>query len=251
MKSEHRPLVPYIPGTAESIGPSRHRSISPYAGDTCFVVGGSSFQDDKFIRTMWPSLTSSIPVALPFDAPFFKKNNINVEMVKPQFLPLTLNDSVLTRADGIRYKGIGKNDLPHLKKVYKECFGYPIAEDELLALFTQTGGHLGGIFEEDMMIGFTTILAAHLLTENHEQALFVDSVGIIPEKRNLRLGSFALQAVEQAAREKNISYIALTHKPDLVGFYEKNGFRDISWFENLYGPGEHRHYAVKQLDQAL
>jgi len=131
--------------------------------------------------------------------------------------------------------------------VYKQCFGYPIAPDIILALFTQTGGHIGGIFEENEMVGFTTILAAHLLTENHEKALFVDSIGVIPSKRNLHLASFALQVVELAAREAHVSHLALTHKEELSGFYLKNGFQRLLWMEDVYGPGESRHYSVKQL----
>jgi hypothetical protein len=266
MKNEIRP-IPYISGTAENYASRRHRQIPLDVGDTCLIVGGSAFIQGNILRTAWPSLRNDRLVALPSDHLYLNSHSLlPTEQVNQNMLPLTLenpktideakkkgyivSDHQVFRTDGIRYRGLGEGDLAALKDVYEKCFGYPIAPDIVLALFTQTGGHIGGIFEGDEMVGFTTILAAHLLTESRDNALFVDSIGVIPSKRNLHLASFALQVVELAAVEANVSHIALTHKDELSGFYGKNGFEKRLWMENIYGPGESRHYSVKKLSKA-
>lgn len=261
--------LPYTPGTAEQFYINNNGLIPIDVGDTCSVVGGQPFIDQKMhaIRTAWPRLNGNILSVLPFDLPFFKRENIAVEQVKNEIKPLTftsptaaeradelqlkISDGQIYRNDGIRYRGITNEDLPELKRVYEACFRYPIAPDIILALFTQTGGHLGGIFEREKMIGFTTVLVAILRNAPSKKALFIDSVGTIPNKRNLHVGSFALAAVELAAQEAGLSHIALTHAENLSPFYEKNGFEKKDYLLDIYGPGASRIYAVRSFENHL
>lgn len=253
----------YTAGTAERY--PRNGRIPIDIGDTCIVVGGKAFLEGNKIHMSWPSVHSSIPVALPCDIPFFRNQSIAVDEVKPIISPLEfaqpstselaekmkleISENQVYRRDGIRYRGIDKNNIHKLKKVYELCFGYPIAPDVILALFTQTGGHLGGIFEGEEMIGFTTILAGQLPHIPDSKSLFVDSVGVRPDKRHLKLGSFALNVVELAAKDAGLSHVSLTHHMDLTSFYKTNGFEQISYLENVYGPGESRYYSVKDLNK--
>lgn len=259
MKAEG--IKPYSAGTAECF--PKNNQIPIDVGDTCIVVGGSAFLDGKKIRTAWPSIHTSVPVALPTDIPFFREHDILVDEVIPKMNPLEFTcesvgklatemhleivENTIFRADGIRYRSLKRSDMKALGNVYEQCFGYPIAPDSILNLFTQTGGHLGGMFENEELIGFTTVLAAQLPPPHTEKSLFIDSVGIIPEKRKLKLGSFALQAVELAALDAGLTHVSLTHAEELIPFYQKNGYVPTSYLKDIYGPGVNRYYSVKKL----
>lgn len=249
------------------------QELSIEAGDTCNIVGGKSYVvrevNGHRLLSAWPDIYGETGFASLADCSdeLHRLLDLQARVVGEtsdagKKLSLTEYDVSLAeqydfeinpedgeiRKNNSSYKQVRPEEYDRMYEIMSKVFHYDGPPNSLPSLFNSTGGHVGGIYYDGTLAGFTTV--AYSTHQRLGNALFVDMIGVDPEFQGKGLGRFGLQSCAVSATALGLSKVRLTYDGEnkkLAQYYLSAGVQPVEYLHNVYGKGISRFLAELDL----
>ncbi|MBR1554838.1 MAG: GNAT family N-acetyltransferase [Oscillospiraceae bacterium] len=142
-----------------------------------------------------------------------------------------LNDlATLTEIETICFPASEAADAEKIKsriEAFPEGFSVLTGDEKII-------GFINGIRSESAVLTDEMFENANLHDRNGSY-LMILSLAVSPEFRGKGYGKLLLRHITECAWEEHLKGVTLTCKPELVGFYEKSGFRNHGKSDSVHG----------------